>query len=276
MGLGKTEGKANGGGFPAYRILGVKVHPATINFLLDVVGDSITDKKRVIIANLNLHSAYLARRDSKMRAFYKRAHVTHVDGMPLVWIGRLLGYSLRAKHRVTYVDFTGPLMERAARCNWSVFYLGSKPGVAEGGAETLRQRFPELRIQIHHGYFDATLGSEENERLLEEITAISPQVLMVGMSQPRQEHWILDNLERITANAILTSGAAIDYVAEAIETPPRWMGRFGLEWAFRLFDEPGRLWRRYLIEPWSLLGPLARDLWVMRLHGKKTHWPEEQ
>jgi N-acetylglucosaminyldiphosphoundecaprenol N-acetyl-beta-D-mannosaminyltransferase len=81
---------------------------------------------------------------------------------------------------------------------------------------------------------------------------------------PRQEHWIADNLDDLAANAILTAGAAMDYVAGVVPTPPRWMGSAGLEWIFRLFHEPRRLWRRYLVEPWFVLRLFAAELWQRR------------
>ena len=79
---------------------------------------------------------------------------------------------------------------------------------------------------------------------------------------PRQEHWILENLEYINTNAILTSGACIDYVAGAIPTPPRWMGRVGLEWLYRLLSEPKRLWNRYLLEPQFVVKLLFQEMWI--------------
>ena len=87
-----------------------------------------------------------------------------------------------------------------------------------------------------------------------------PHLLILGMGMPRQEHWLFDHLEQLPETAILNAGAAIDYVAGAVRTPPRWAGRFGLEWLFRLAAEPDRLWRRYLVEPWYILGLFLRDL----------------
>jgi N-acetylglucosaminyldiphosphoundecaprenol N-acetyl-beta-D-mannosaminyltransferase len=85
------------------------------------------------------------------------------------------------------------------------------------------------------------------------------------MGMPRQEIWVLNNLEKLHAKVILTCGACMDYIAGEIPTPPRWMGRVGLEWLYRLLSEPGRLWKRYLVEPWFLGGLLVRDLWELRI-----------
>lgn len=239
-------------------LLGVEVDPVSMNDLHAVIGKAITEGRQIVIANHNLHSVFLFHRDPKMRAFYSKADVIHIDGMPLVYWGRLMGKPLEPEHRITYVDWVRPLMAEAKRQGWRVFYLGGKPGVAERAAERLRSEFPGLSLQTHHGFFDVT--GKENRDILDKINAYRPHVLMVGMGMPRQEHWVLDNLERLRVNAILTAGACFDYVAGAIPTPPRWMGRLGLEWAYRLFSEPRRLWRRYLVEPWYLVPYALSDL----------------
>lgn len=239
-------------------LLGVEVDPVSMNDLHAVIGKAITEGRQIVIAHHNLHSVFLFHRDPKMRAFYSKADVIPIDGMPLVYWGRLMGKPLEPEHRITYVDWVRPLMAEAKRQGWRVFYLGGKPGVAERAAERLRSEFPGLSLQTHHGYFDVT--GKENGDILDKINAYRPHVLMVGMGMPRQEHWVLDNLERLRVNAILTAGACFDYVAGAIPTPPRWMGRLGLEWAYRLFSEPRRLWRRYLVEPWYLVPYALSDL----------------
>jgi len=239
-----------------FTLLGVVVDPLTIAELNERIAKAVARGERWIIAHHNLHSVYLHHRDPKMRAFFARAHVVHIDGMPLIYWARVLGYPVTKQHRVTYVDWVHPLMATAAAEGWRVFYLGGKPGVAARAAEKLRRQYSGLVLETRHGYFTP----EENDAVLEEIARFQPHVLMVGMGMPRQEHWVLDNLERISANAILTAGACFDYVAGVIPTPPRWMGRMGLEWLYRLWSEPRRLARRYLLEPWFLVPLAFRDL----------------
>lgn len=247
-------------------LLGIFVDPLTIMELNTYLSRVIVNGERSIIAHHNLHSVYLYHCDPKMRIFYKTAQIIHIDGMPLVYWARILGYPITKKHRVTYVDWVYPLMAKAEAEGWRVFYLGGKPGVAAQAAERLRLQYPRLVISTRHGYF----GPEENEEVIKEIATFCPHILMVGMGMPRQEHWILDNLERIQANAILTAGACFDYIAGVIPTPPRWMGQIGLEWLYRLLSEPGRLWRRYLVEPWALLPLLVKDLLMIREHRRRA------
>lgn len=247
----------------AIDLLGVRVVPMTISELHDTIGRAVEGSGKIVITSQNLHGVYMYHRTEKLRALHARS-VPRIDGMPLVWIGSLLGYPVRREHRVTWVDWMDPLMAHAAARGWRVYYLGGRPGVADRAAQVLRQRHPGLDLVTRHGHFDAEKSGEENREVLESIMRARPQVLMVGMGMPRQEVWVEENLHSIHANAVLTCGAAFDYVAGEIPTPPRWMGRVGLEWLYRLLSEPRRLASRYLIEPWFLSGLLARDLW--------NHW----
>lgn len=252
-------------GIPSYRLLGVQINPLAIPDLHTVIKQTVKSNQHCIIASRNLHSVYIYHHDPKMREFSKQAQYMRIDGMPLVLFGKLLGYPLRWEHRVTFVDWVYPLMAEAMQQNWRVFYLGSKPGIAKRGAEILCQQYPGLQIMTAHGYFDPKPGSDENQKVLDAINAYQPNVLMVGMGMPRQEHWIIDNIQSIDANVILPCGACIDYIAGAIPTPPRWMGRLGLEWFSRLMSEPGRLWERYLLEPWFVINLFLRDVWIQGL-----------
>jgi N-acetylglucosaminyldiphosphoundecaprenol N-acetyl-beta-D-mannosaminyltransferase len=244
------------------KLLGVRMHPLSISQLNASISIAIDRGHKWIIANHNLHSVYIYHHQSKMRDFYAKSQYIHIDGMALIFLGKILGFPLQREQRVTYVDWTNPLMAEAVRSGWRIFYLGSKPGVAEQGAEILRARFAGLQLVTAHGYFDADRDSAENITILAKINDYQPQIVMVGMSMPRQEKWIVDNLDSLNTNVILPCGATLDYVAGAIPTPPRWASRIGLEWLFRLVAEPDRLWRRYLVEPWFLL-------WLLLIDGVK-------
>ncbi len=234
-------------------ILDVKVHALPISQLNALIVQAVAEKRRWIIANHNLHSLYVYHHDAKMQAFYQRSDFIHIDGMALILLGNLLGCSLRREQRVTYVDWLPALMRQAVQQRLRVFYLGSKPSVVERGAAILRHQFPGLEIATAHGYFNPEPGSLESQAIVNTINAYRPHVLMVGMGMPKQEHWILEHINALQANVVLSCGAAIDYVAGAIPTPPRWAGKIGLEWLFRLVAEPRRLGQRYLIEPWFIL-----------------------
>lgn len=242
---------------PACRVLGTCVHPLAIADLHALIEQAVATRHRLIVVSQNLHGVYVYHRDEQVRQLHEHAYV-RIDGMPLVFWGRTLGYSMQREHRVTWVDWLPRLMQRAAEAPWRMFYLGAQPGVADQAAQVLRQRHEGLSLATHHGHFDAEGAA--NEAVVDQINAWAPDVLMVGMGMPRQERWVLANQARLEVPVILTCGAAFEYVAGAMATPPRWMGRLGLEWLYRLGSDPQRLWRRYLLEPWALGGLLVADL----------------
>jgi N-acetylglucosaminyldiphosphoundecaprenol N-acetyl-beta-D-mannosaminyltransferase len=255
--------------------LGLKLHPMSSQELTATVELGIQGNRKWVITNHNLHSLYLFHHMPKLQDFYKNAHYTFIDGMSLIALSNLYGHTLERKHRVTLADWMHPLMETAALRGWRVFNLGSPEGVGEKGAKELRRLYPGLQIEVSNGYFNANLGSTENEAVVQRINAYTPDLLMVGMSMPRQEFWTQENFARLNIPVILASnGAAIDYIAGVVPTPPRWAGQIGLEWAFRLMHEPRRLSGRYLVEPWYILRLLIIDF--LRKGGRlSARQPEE-
>ena len=247
--------------------MGIKVNAFSIETLMFAVHDLVSRKKKTIIANHNLNSLSLVRKDAEMNRFYSLADAVHIDGMPIVFIGRLLGFPLSRVNRITYVDWTPHIMRAAAKKHWQICYVGSKPGVGEQAVQVLCKSYQNLKIKTHHGYFDVN-SLKENRNVQNFVNDCNPDILLIGMGMPRQEKWILKNLEKLPDCLILPCGAALDYEAGITPTPPRWAGCLGFEWLCRLVAEPKRLWRRYLKEPWSLVMPFAKELWSMRIKGQ--------
>lgn len=245
-----------------YALLGLPVDALSKDDLVELVAETVREEKSCVIGNHNLHSLYVAQHEPRMREFYAQADFVHVDGMSLVLLGRVLGLPLRRRDRTGYMDLLPSLLRRAVTSGWRIFYLGSKPGVAEKGASLLRTQYPGLQMITRDGYFDAAPGSAQNQEVLDAIRDFAPHILLVGMGMPRQETWILDNRRSLAANAIFCCGALIDYVAGEIPTPPRWIGQIGFEWLYRLLAEPRRLGSRYLVEPWFVLKIVLKELFT--------------
>jgi N-acetylglucosaminyldiphosphoundecaprenol N-acetyl-beta-D-mannosaminyltransferase len=248
------------------RMLGGSMDLLTSSELNTLIAQAIEQRRRWIIANHNLHSLYLIQGKPELHRFFQLADFIHIDGMPLVALARMLGFPASREHRTTYVDWFPQIISAANRNGWRVFYLGSRPGVAEKGFAIMRQEYPSLSVQVHHGFFDPQVA-EHNDTVLAAINAFAPHIVFVGMGMPRQELWLLHNIEKLSANVFLPCGACIDYVAGEVAVPPRWSGPLGLEWAFRLLADPRRLARRYLLEPWVLLPRFVGELvgtWIGR------------
>jgi N-acetylglucosaminyldiphosphoundecaprenol N-acetyl-beta-D-mannosaminyltransferase len=239
---------------------GFHVDALTSTDVVELTAKAVATSSSTLVANHNMHSLFLYSRDAKMRAFYERAQYTNVDGIPVVFFARMLGFKVNRVHRIGAMDWGPLLLQAAAREGWRVFYLGSEPGVAEAGAQILRDKYPGLQIRTRDGFFDTARDGADNRSVVQEINAFQPDVLFVGMGMPRQERWLLDNLDDLDARVIFPVGAFMDYIAGAIPSPPRWLGPIGLEWLYRLVSEPRRLWHRYLVEPWFVLMWFARNL----------------
>lgn len=243
-----------------YRMLGSHVDSMTIPDMHALIGHAVATRQRLTMVSQNVHSIYTLHHDPDLRAMQQSATFVRIDGMPIIVIGRLLGYPLEARHRTGWMDWLDPFMTEAGMRGWRLFYLGSRPDAAALGEARLRERYPDVHLTVHHGHFDMEPAGADVEAVLAVIADAQPDVLIVGMGMPRQEAFLRRFGERITAPVRLTSGAALDYVAGVIPTPPRWLGRLGVEWLYRLLSEPRRLWRRYLVEPWFVFRLAIRDL----------------
>jgi N-acetylglucosaminyldiphosphoundecaprenol N-acetyl-beta-D-mannosaminyltransferase len=256
MNVMKSDQEGTNAGY--YMLLGARLDALSDRDVVDLMKETIDHGESRIIGHHNMHSLYLMHHDPKMREFYACADHIYIDGMALILLGRVLGLPLRQEDSATYLEFLPLLASEAARQQWRIFFLGAQVGVADAAAAKLRMRYPGIQFQTHHGHFNMQRGSEDNQRVLEAIKAYSPHIVMVGMGMPRQEEWVVENRGDITANIISTTGAIMDYVAGVKAAAPRWLRPLYMEWYYRLLTEPVRLWRRYLVEPWFVLGLIIR------------------
>ncbi|HEY3696547.1 WecB/TagA/CpsF family glycosyltransferase [Phenylobacterium sp.] len=245
---------------PRLRLLGAEFDLVTPPEVMTRVAGWVDAGRSAVVANHNSHSLYLFRRSQRLREFFAQADLIEMDSVPVIAWGRLLGLPVRRAHRCTYLDWRDDFWRLADARGWKVFYLGGAPGVADAACARLAGEWPNVRLAARHGYLDADPASPENRELLARIAAFAPDVVFVGMGMPRQEMWILDNRAAFARGVLFPVGAAFDYEAGVQAAAPRWMGRIGLEWLFRLATQPRRLAMRYLIEPWFLLPAALGDL----------------
>jgi N-acetylglucosaminyldiphosphoundecaprenol N-acetyl-beta-D-mannosaminyltransferase len=233
---------------PANRVnvLGVGVDPLRMEDLHAEIGRLVRRGVPALVLNANVHCLNLCYKDHLLRNFLNRAEVVFCDGAGVMLAARILGG--RIPQRITYADWSWQLAAFAAAQGFSLYFLGARPGVAEEAARRLKRRYPALKIAgIHHGYFDHSAGSPQNEAVLEEINASSPDILLVGLGMPLQEYWLMENRHRLDAGVVLTGGAVFDYASGRLRRGPRLLTESGFEWLARLLIEPRRLWRRYLL-----------------------------
>ncbi len=218
------------------------------------------ERQRTIVGYHNLHTLYVTRRERNIRDFYGQADIIYADGMPLILWARLLGQDVTRDHRMTLSSWAPAVLRNFEGQGWRLFYLGATAEACAKGMEAFRRMAPGLEIEARDGFFDARQDSADNQALLSAIRTFRPDVLMIGMGTPRQERWILDNLDDLDLPIVWSVGAAIEYFAGTKARPPALIGRLGLEWLYRLLSEPRRLWYRYLVEPAFLMPAMAEDL----------------
>jgi N-acetylglucosaminyldiphosphoundecaprenol N-acetyl-beta-D-mannosaminyltransferase len=191
-----------------------------------------------------VHGVMESQRDPALKEIHNRSGLTTPDGMPMVWAGRAAG----AAHmrRVYGPDLMLAVLERAAERGWSSFFYGGAEGTPERLVERLRERFPGLVVAGTYSPPFRPLTPDEDVAIVERINASGAQLVWVGLSTPKQERWMADHVGRLDAAALLGVGAAFDIHAGTLRQAPRWMQGKGLEWLYRLYREPRRLWRRYL------------------------------
>jgi len=212
-------------------------------------------ERGLIIGHHNLHSLYLYQHDSEARTFYQRCHTCYVDGMGVLWLLRAAGIDTREALRFSLMDCLPDFFDWAQSKHLSIFYLGASPTAVETAREWIARRWPQLQISLHHGYLDTP---EVQHQVHASINALRPDLLLGGMGMPNQEAWINAHANELNVGAILQAGGTLDYYTGVQARPPRILSRLGLAWLYRLLHDPRRLWRRYLLTPWSLLQPTLR------------------
>ena len=212
-----------------------------------------------IIANHNVHSIYLYQRIESMRRFYDRAYAIQIDSMPLIFLGRLLGMHVSRENRLTYLDWGSQLLTDAVRNGWRI-YLGSKPGVAEVIRERFGAiRFLDCRLLPHMVILTSRCEAPRISRCSPRLPHIVPTSCSLAWACRGRNNGL--SITSTRYKRILFSTLARRSTTKPASRILHLAGlALGVEWIYRLFREPGRLARRYLVEPWMIVLWILRDL----------------
>ena len=241
VGLGATRALVG------FRVLGVRVHAVQIPEVIVLLENWIAKPAGSrYVAVTGMHGVMESQRDASFREILNAADCVVPDGMPLVWLGRRQGFSLQ---RRVY----GPeLLEtfcQTTGTKYRHFFYGGVAGVADALADALEHLYG-IRIAGTYSPPFRPLTEGEDREIVAMIRAATPDILWVGLSTPKQERWMYAHRVGLGVPVMVGVGAAFDIHSGGKKRAPRWMQEHGLEWLFRLLQEPRRLWRRYL-----LLGP---------------------
>ncbi|NQT22241.1 MAG: WecB/TagA/CpsF family glycosyltransferase [Candidatus Omnitrophica bacterium] len=185
--------------------------------------------------------------DKHFQEIYKNAIFRIADGLPLLWAARFLGTPL--KEKISGSDLFPRLCELAVQKGYKLFFLGGNPGDAEKAKTNLMNKYPQIEVV---GTYSPPYGFEkdesENKKIISIIKESKPDILLVGLGAPKQEKWIYRYYREIAVPLSIGIGITFSFMAGTIKRAPLWMQKSGLEWFWRLMMEPGRLWKRYLID----------------------------
>jgi N-acetylglucosaminyldiphosphoundecaprenol N-acetyl-beta-D-mannosaminyltransferase len=191
---------------------------------------------------VNAHCVNVACTDPDYAAILLRAGRVFADGIGVKLGARVHG--VEVVENVNGTDLFPRLCEALGRRKVGLYLLGARPGVVDGVVAWLRENHPTVRVKgSRHGYFTEA----ESEAVADDIRASGAEILLVAMGVPRQEKWIETHLARSGARVALGVGALFDFYSRSVPRAPAWMRERGLEWVYRLYQEPGRLWKRYVV-----------------------------
>jgi len=225
------------------RLMGVPFDRVTMDGAVKRIGEMIADGSPHYLATANVDFLVQARSDTELKNILNEADLVVCDGTPLVWLSRLLRRAL--PERVAGSDLVPRLLEEAERNDWSVYFLGGQEEVREQAVRKVRRSHPGLRVAGSYSPPFAPLDAMDHDGITARIREAKPDLLLVSFGCPKQEKWIARNFEAAGAPVSVGVGATIDFLAGSVKRAPRWMQVAGMEWVFRLAQEPRRLLKRY-------------------------------
>lgn len=235
------------------------MHPWTMQQTVDEICRRIEAGVFTQHVVVNVAKVVNMRRDPALYEAVNGCDIINIDGMGVVWGARLLGIDV--PERVAGIDLFFRLLDVAQQRGYSAFFLGARQHVVDEAVQRLQQRYPELKIAgWHHGYF-----WEHEEEVVREIAASGADLLFVAVTSPKKEQFIHRWKDRLGVRFAMGVGGTFDIVAGKTKRAPQWMQNAGLEWFFRVLQEPRRMWKRYLVTNSRFAGLLLQE----RLRRKK-------
>jgi N-acetylglucosaminyldiphosphoundecaprenol N-acetyl-beta-D-mannosaminyltransferase len=205
----------------------------------------IENRARQYVSVCTVHTVMECQRDERMRRAVNEAGLATPDGMPLVWLGKWK--SQAEVSRVYGPDLMVALCQCSVERGYTHYFYGGAAGVPEQLAERLQARFPGLAVAGAYSPPFRPLTLAENSQVINQINGARPDIIWVGLGTPKQDLWMAAQRAHLTAPVLIGVGAAFDFHTGRLPQAPHWMQRNGLEWLFRLWQEPRRLWYRYLV-----------------------------
>jgi N-acetylglucosaminyldiphosphoundecaprenol N-acetyl-beta-D-mannosaminyltransferase len=230
--------------FPNANVLGISIEAITMEGALDRISRQLESRRKGYICMAGVHGIVEAHRNLDLAVIYAASTMTLPDGAPTAWVGRSQGK--KEMRRVAGPELMLEIFRRKEFANYSHFLYGGEEGVAQQLQQRLTAQFPWARIVAAETPPFRPLTPLEEESLAARVQTLRPDIFWVGISTPKQEYFMSQNLNRLDTRLMLGVGAAFDYHTGRIKDSPRWVKQIGMQWFHRLLQDPRRLWKRYL------------------------------
>lgn len=259
---------------PKINIAGTGISNVTLGETMDLFDAWIKsgEKKRVCVTPVNC--VVWASKDAALQALYNSADLTLCDGVPLIWASKLLAKNETQilRGRVTGLDLLPQYIARCAAQGHTQYFLGAKPGIGDLLKTESEKKFPGIQIKgVYSPPFAEEFEPAENEKMIALINAAAPDILWVSLTAPKQDRWIAQHFDRLNVKIAIGIGGAFEVAAGSIDRAPIWMQKNGLEWFYRFYKEPKRLFKRYVIEAPQFIPLLLQQ----KIMGNKRFVPKQ-
>ncbi|MDP3150310.1 MAG: WecB/TagA/CpsF family glycosyltransferase [Ignavibacteria bacterium] len=229
-------------------IVGLRIANIDLYETIKIIEQTLREKsKHLAIFTPNSNFVVKANRDANFLAILNQADILIPDGMPLIWASKFLNTPLKEKVSGSSLFFS--ICELAARCGYSLYFLGGDQGVAEKAAFELKKKYHKINIVgTYYAPFGFEYDDSENQKILGDINSKKPEILIIGLGAGQGERWIIKHKKEYPAFLSIQLGASFSFAAGITKMPPEWIKRNGFGWLWRLLNEPRRLWKRYLLQ----------------------------
>lgn len=209
---------------------------------LDTIDGFIQRREMVQHVVINAGKAVLMQTDKRLSEIINQCKLINADGQAIVWASKVLNQPL--KERVAGIDLMYDLIELAAQKGYRIYFFGAKEEVVKKVVGIYKEKYPTLQVA---GYRNGYFSDDQNEEVVAQIRESNADILFVAFSSPKKEYWLAKYQKELNVPFVMGVGGSFDVVAGVTKRAPKWMQRIGLEWFYRFLQEPGRMWKRYLV-----------------------------
>ncbi len=243
-------------------LLGIPIDSLTFEETVSRAVEAMRAKRLTHHVAVNVAKLVKARRDAELRRDIAESHIVGIDGMGIVWAARMLGIAV--PERVAGVDLMERLLQICGEQGFRPYFLGARPEVLQRAVDNARKRWPGLAFA---GYRDGYFGPEDEADITAAIRGSGADCLFIGMPTPRKERFLHSHRDALGVPFMMGVGGGIDVLAGHVRRAPTLVQRSGLEWLYRIYQEPGRMWWRYASTNAEFAALLGKALLIRAVSG---------